>query len=123
MVLAGLALAVGFLHDQPRGSTYWTAFVAQQRFTNKQLNATKTCMLLDLDYGLHRFTVDMVQETMGCMRCAGTRLVPSLTVTSAVGCETMDSETKRPKLSLGMEGSVQGTALWVNGVPTPEPSP
>jgi hypothetical protein len=123
MVLAALALAVGFLHDQPRGSTYWTAFVSQHRFTNKQLNDTKTCMLQDQDYGLHRFSPEMVQDAMRRMQCAGARQVPSIAVTPAVGCETMESENKRPKLSLGMQGLVQGAALWVNGVQTPEPSP
>jgi hypothetical protein len=77
----------------------------------RELEATKRCILQDVDYGLCRITEKRVGRIVGDMQRASDR-----TKTTAV----RPKMTVRPKLELDLN---KGRALWVEGAWTPEPSP
>jgi len=65
IVLAALALADAFTpDDRDHTDKYWILHVAYGRYTAAQLNATKRCILHDLDHALMPFTGDYITRAM-----------------------------------------------------------
>ncbi|KAF2201972.1 hypothetical protein GQ43DRAFT_448425 [Delitschia confertaspora ATCC 74209] len=126
IVLAALSLAVAFLEDRGQPPRYWTEFVAEEAFTIKDFTNTEIYILRDIDYGLHRFGMDMVQEAMSAMECArglmdANASSPNTTKDGNDSGSAHGRESKRLKRSLRL--SLPGEAVWWNGVHTPGPSP
>jgi hypothetical protein len=116
IVLASLALAYGFLSDRDRSSKHWAQVEGTSLFTVRQVEATKWCILADIDYGLSRISENRVQRMLKDMQHATNFSRP---IPTAVEPSTLAKEEKRPRLSLDFAG----TAVWQNGMQTPEPSP
>ena len=116
VVLAALTLAHGWLEDRPRSIAHWASIEGGGKFTSKELEISRACILRDVDYGLFRITEDMVRRMVRDLQ----RTASSDSVGSVVknGAASMEGKRK-PKLSLDM----QGTAFWMYGMVTPEPSP
>ncbi|OCL13521.1 hypothetical protein AOQ84DRAFT_105273 [Glonium stellatum] len=70
VVLCALSLAAGYLDDSQKPVAYWARTISADRFTTKQVNATRLCILVDIDYSLYSFTPDMIQEAMEDMQRA-----------------------------------------------------
>lgn len=65
IVLAALSLANAFSpNDRDHSDPYWIGHVARGRYTQAQLNATKRCILHDLDYALMPFTERSINRAM-----------------------------------------------------------
>ncbi|KAJ9636736.1 hypothetical protein H2199_007730 [Coniosporium tulheliwenetii] len=71
IILAALHLAVAYLSDRPKLPAFWARHVSLDAFSVTQINATTRCILRDIDYGLHSFTSEMVDEAIEDMRRAG----------------------------------------------------
>jgi hypothetical protein len=111
VVLAALSLAHGFFSDSRRSAHYWAVGMSRNQFTIQELEATKRSMLHDMDYGLCRITEDMMQGMLRDMR----RIKPASLVSE---CGTIKAGRRR-----NFSIDLSGTAMWKNGVQTPEPSP
>ena len=118
IVLAALHLALAYLSDRPRSTSFWSQHISQDAFSVAAINATTRCILQDIDYGLHSFTPEMVAEAMEDMRRAS----------AAVRLAEKPAETRRGRVrsktrppALSFEGL--GEAVVWNGLMTPEPSP
>lgn len=118
IVLAALALAHGFLDDRGRLTSHWAKIEGSSQFTVQEIEATKMHILQDIDYGLFKITEEMVQQMMQHMQRTS-NFAPSIVSLSRKDSVATDKEERRPRLSLSM----QGTAMWHNGMQTPEPSP
>jgi len=115
VVLSALSLAAGYLDDNQKSAAYWARTISADRFRTGQVNATRLCILIDINYNLHSFTPDMIQEAMEDMQRAE-HLFNGQTTGSAVTC-SKDERVKPPVLTL------QSTAVLMHGLYTPEPSP
>ncbi|KAF2472822.1 uncharacterized protein BDR25DRAFT_312717 [Lindgomyces ingoldianus] len=129
VVLSALAIALDFLEDRPRPNSHWAKIEGGFLFTERQIEATKVCILKDIDYGLFRITEGMVMHMLRVMQQAGefSRTDPTTIVQKVEKLDLQlepdaDKDARRPKLSLDLI-HLQGTAVWVNGLQTPEPSP
>ena len=83
-------------------------------FTVQEIEATKRAILADTDYGLARLQNDMVQRMLKDMQ----RPKTSSATQSLVRQGSVSKEERRRTFSLNL-----GSAIWVHGVQTPEPSP
>ncbi|KAF3041867.1 hypothetical protein E8E12_002170 [Didymella heteroderae] len=108
IVLAALSLAHGFFSDTRRSAHYWAVGMSRNQFTIQELEATKRSILYDMDYGLCRITENMMEDMLRNMQ----RTKP----VSECGIIKAD---RRRNFSINLPG----TAMWKNGVQTPEPSP
>ena len=115
VVLSALSLAAGYLDDSQKSAAYWARAISADRFRTSQVNATRLCILIDIDYNLHSFTPDMIQEATEDMQRAE-HLFNGRTTGSAVTCNK-DERVKPPVLTL------KSTAVLKHGLYTPEPSP
>ncbi|KAF2842597.1 hypothetical protein M501DRAFT_1012002 [Patellaria atrata CBS 101060] len=114
VVLAALSIASSYLDDVSSPTDYW-CWLARDKFSARQINSTIRCMLIDIDYCLHTFTPDMIEEYKADMRRAGGYVSESLaSVSSAVAAATEKSQKSNLSLSKSVE---------VNGLLTPLPSP
>lgn len=111
VVLAALSLAHGFFSDSRRSAHYWAVGMSHNQFTIQELEATKRSILHDMDYGLCRITGSMMEGMLQDMQ-----QVDPASLTSK--CGTVKAGRRR-KFSIDLSG----TAMWKNGVQTPEPSP
>ncbi|KAF2456211.1 hypothetical protein BDY21DRAFT_348234 [Lineolata rhizophorae] len=114
IVLSALALAETYLSDEPRSSRWWSREVSSLSFSAKQINTTNRCILVDIDYGLHDFTAEMIDEMLWDMR----RAERMLEKTGA----TTDNSLRSDKLAV-TSLSLDCSATLVHGLLTPEPSP
>lgn len=65
IVLAALALADVFSpDDRDHSDKWWVVHVARSRYTQAQFNATKRCILHDLDHALMPFTEKSINRAM-----------------------------------------------------------
>lgn len=85
--------------------------MSHNQFTIQELEATKRSILHDMDYGLCRITGSMMEGMLQDMQ-----QVDPASLTSE--CGTVKAGRRR-KFSIDLSG----TAMWKNGVQTPEPSP
>ncbi|KAK8159649.1 hypothetical protein IWX90DRAFT_306746 [Phyllosticta citrichinensis] len=113
LVLAALALAASYLDDSHVSLRHWAQHVSNCVFTARQLSATQRCLLVDLDYDLHSFTPEFVQDSIQDMQRAGVLMAKKAAASAPV------AEKSRPA-PLQLSG---GSARWCNGITTPEPSP
>ncbi|KAK7539588.1 uncharacterized protein J3D65DRAFT_586495 [Phyllosticta citribraziliensis] len=113
LVLAALALAASYLDDSHVSLRHWAQHVSNCVFTARQLSATQRCLLVDLDYDLHSFTPEFVQDSIQDMQRAGVLMAKQAAASAPV------AEKSRPA-PLQLSG---GSARWCNGITTPEPSP
>ncbi|KAF2731306.1 hypothetical protein EJ04DRAFT_566942 [Polyplosphaeria fusca] len=118
IVIAALSLAEDFTDDASRSNRHWAMIEAQGIFTARQIDMTKTCILQDMDYGLHRISSGMIQRMVRMLE------LPTDTPTAPVFKPTFlrltpEKEERKPKLCLGLHGA----AVWMHGMQTPEPSP
>lgn len=116
LVLAALSLAHGFFSDTRRSAHYWAVGMSRNQFTIQELEATKRAILQDMDYGLCRITEDMMDSMLRDMQRTKTLFATAALMNengsvAKVGC--------RRNFSIDLSG----TAMWQNGVQTPEPSP
>ncbi|KAF2870863.1 hypothetical protein BDV95DRAFT_467377, partial [Massariosphaeria phaeospora] len=119
IIISALSLSHGFIDDHGRSNSSWAKIGSSSQFTTKEIDATKRCILHEIDYGLFRITHQMVQKmTRDMQPPAANSSTPMRTVVRNKTVATL-KEQRRPQLSLSM----QGTAIWINGVQTPEPSP
>ncbi|KAL1599905.1 hypothetical protein SLS60_007710 [Paraconiothyrium brasiliense] len=116
IVLAALALAHGFIDDRGRSNGHWAKVEGAGRFAAKEVGKTKMCILEDINYGLFRISEEMVQRMAREMQQATYFTTPR----HSISLDESDKEARRPRLSLST-GS--GSAIWVYGAQTPEPSP
>ncbi|KAF2187987.1 hypothetical protein K469DRAFT_567776 [Zopfia rhizophila CBS 207.26] len=117
IVLSALALAHDFLHDRERTNSHWAQIEGNFQFTSKQIDATKGCILRDIQYSLFRLTDDIPRRLQNMQH---TSKAPEAEVlASKVNEMNTEKDERKPKLSLDL----QGTAVWKNGMQTPEPSP
>lgn len=127
IVLSALALAHGFIDDRGRSNGHWARVESRSQFTAREIETTKMCILRDMDYGLFRISDNMVQRMMRDMQRACNFNIPSSTSSrndSVAAAAAAEKEERRPKLALSTgTGGTPGTAIWANGVQTPEPSP
>jgi hypothetical protein len=118
IVLAALSLAHGFLSDSERSTKLW-AGVCDYLFSVREIEATKRCLLQDIDYGLARISNDIVASMLRDIY----RAMGSFSRKPVAGArETLafeKEERKYPRLHLDW----RGTAVWEYGMQTPEPSP
>ncbi|KAF2265892.1 hypothetical protein CC78DRAFT_167451 [Lojkania enalia] len=115
IIVAALSLAENFLDDRPRSNGHWAVIEAQDMFTAAQVEGTKMCVLRDMEYGLLRITEEMVGMMVANIR----REIIMQGGESGERRREYSAEERRPKLSLDL----QGQAVWMYGVQTPEPSP
>lgn len=113
IVLSALSLSHGFLSDRDRSTKHWAQVEGTFQFTVGELEASKWCIFQDIDYGLPRITEEMVQRMLRDMQRS-----LNISTSMAHSKETITNGEK-PKLSLNLQGS----AVWMHGVHTPEPSP
>lgn len=118
IVLAALALAHDFMDDRARTTRHWALIEALSLFTVSEIDATKFCLLRDINFGLHRITEDMVVGMLRDMQRAGNMAAP-LSQLLARRDSMAGTEERRPKMSL----ELPRTTVWLNGLQTPEPSP
>lgn len=104
IVLAALSLAHGYLVDRLRSSRHWSVKESGNMFSVREIEATKRAMLQDMDYGLFKIQNLAVQNTLGELRGP-----------------TASANKYERRRTLSIE--LKGTAIWSNGVQTPEPSP
>lgn len=117
LVLAALSLAHGFFSDTRRSAHYWAVGMSRNQVTIQELEATKRAILQDTDYGLCRITEGMMDNMLRHMQ--RTKSSP-LTMDSTTNENNAIAKTgRRRNFSINMSG----TAMWKNGVQTPEPSP
>ncbi|KAK8232910.1 hypothetical protein HDK77DRAFT_52245 [Phyllosticta capitalensis] len=112
LVLAALALAASYLDDSHVSLRHWAQHVSNCVFTARQLSATQRIILSDLDYDLHSFTPEFVQDSIQNMQRTG-----ALMAQKAASAPVAEKSRPAP-LQLG-----GGSARWCNGITTPEPSP
>ncbi|KAJ4989670.1 hypothetical protein SVAN01_04887 [Stagonosporopsis vannaccii] len=113
LVLAALSLAHGFFSDTRRSAHYWAVGMSRNQITIQELEASKRAILQDTDYGLCRITEAMMDSMLRHMQ--RTKASP---LTSNEN-DTVVKTGRRRNFSIDMSG----TAMWKNGVQTPEPSP
>ncbi|ORY16821.1 hypothetical protein BCR34DRAFT_622259 [Clohesyomyces aquaticus] len=124
VVVAALALALDFLEDKPRSNSHWARIETREEFTAKQIEATKRCILVDVDYGLFGIKESRVTRMMRDMQHATTSSLAEIRNTTTKTADmSAERDDRRPKLSLDLGVNLQGTAVWTNGLQTPEPSP
>ena len=111
LVLAALSLAHGFFSDTRRSAHYWAVGVSQDQFTIQELEATKRSILHDMDYGLCRITEGMMESMLQDMQ----RTKPASLA--------IENGTVKASRHRNFSIDLSGTAMWKNGVQTPEPSP
>lgn len=68
--LAAICLAHSFLSDSQMSPGAWFAEVSEGIFSPRVINRTIRSILLDIDYGLHSFTMEMIQESLEDIECA-----------------------------------------------------
>jgi len=101
--------------------------VAEEQFSQRQLNVTISAVLKDLNYRLQVFTAEKVEESLDYMRRVGRSVAmkAEVEVVNAIGVEDTQG------IDMGLKGKretpilpmLQGTSMWMNGQYTPEPSP
>ncbi|KAF1927038.1 uncharacterized protein M421DRAFT_66620 [Didymella exigua CBS 183.55] len=111
LVLAALSLAHGFFSDTRRSAHYWAVGISRDQFTIQELEATKRSILHDMDYGLCRITEGMMESMLRDMQRTRPASLASET-------DTIKADRRR-----NFSIDLSGTAMWKNGVQTPEPSP
>jgi hypothetical protein len=111
VVLAALSLAHGFFSDTRRSAHYWAVGMSRNQFTVPELEATKRSILHDMDYGLCRITEGMMESMLRDMQ-------QTKPASLASECGTIRAGRRR-----NFSIDLSGTAIWKNGVQTPEPSP
>lgn len=121
VVLAALALAHGFIDDRGRSNKHWAVIEAAGRFTTKEVDRTKRCILEDLDYGLFRISDERVETTVREMQHAAYFTSPR--TSGAWDAEDGDRISKDGRPSRLSLSTGSGGAVWLHGVQTPEPSP
>jgi hypothetical protein len=117
-VLAALALAQGYLDDRGRSNNHWALLEAAGRFDAKEIQRAKMEILLDIDYGLFRISVDDVERMVEALRHDLPAPPLSTVLEKTAG---VDGDARRQKVAIPT--GFAGLAVWMNGVPTPEPSP
>lgn len=115
LVLAALSLAHGFFSDNRRSAHYWAVGMSRNQFSIQELEATKRAILQDIDYGLCRITEDMMDSMLRHMQRTKTSV--------AAAASTTDEDHTKTGRRRNFSISMSGTAVWQNGVQTPEPSP
>ncbi|EON63715.1 hypothetical protein W97_02943 [Coniosporium apollinis CBS 100218] len=118
IVLATLHLAVAYLSDRPMLPAFWARHVSPNAFSVAEINTTTRCVLRDIDYGLHSFTPEMVDEAIADMRRAG-ETVRLEAKPASVG-QGLGVRRKPPAV---LELGRLGRAVVADGLVTPEPSP
>lgn len=131
--LAALAIAYGFLSDKERSSRYWAQGMAEGMVSVQEVEATKWCLLRDIDYGLMHITEEMVGRmlermngtvTSGNHNSAAVSELEQLEKQHQQQDDVATTTTKDKKGPGTLDlGAWRGTAVWVHGVHTPEPSP
>lgn len=117
LVLAALSLAHGFFSDNRRSAHYWAVGMSRNQFTIQELEASKRAILQDTDYGLCRITEGMMDSMLRHMQ--RTRTSPAAAAVATNENDPVAKVGRRRNFSIDMSG----TAMWKNGVQTPEPSP
>lgn len=116
LVLAALSLAHGYFSDTRRSAHYWAVGTSRNQFTIQELEATKRSILQDMDYGLCRITEGMMESMLRDMQ--RTKALPAAAVSTNEN-DLVAKVGRRRNFSIDLSG----TAMWKNGVQTPEPSP
>lgn len=116
LVLAALSLAHGFFSDTRRSAHYWAVGMSRNQFTIQELEATKRSILQDMDYGLCRITKGMMDSMLQDMQRTEPLPAPVFHTNEN---NTVAKAGRRRNFSIDLSG----TAMWKNGVQTPEPSP
>lgn len=119
LVLAALALATAYLDDHQVSLQHWAQRISCGVYSARQLSTTQRCMLIDLDYDLHSFTLDFIRDEIEDMHRASLRNRQKAASVTAVADESCAPSEKSKPAPL----SLQGTATWFKGIATPEPSP
>jgi hypothetical protein len=103
----------------------------------RELEATKRCLLQDLDYRLCQIDGDMVDRMRRRMEAHGSTTTTTpisklrshgkATATTGITTTTPScgkEKARKSNLSIDLQQQIhQGTAVWMNGLQTPEPSP
>ncbi|GME26452.1 Cyclin-like protein [Neofusicoccum parvum] len=125
LVLAALALATAYLDDHQVSLQHWAQHISCGVFAARQLSTTQRCVLIDLDYDLHSFTAEFIRDAIEDMHRASLRdrQRAAATATAAVAKVVADEPCAASEKSRPAPLSLQGAAMWSNGIATPEPSP
>ncbi|KAL1621182.1 hypothetical protein SLS54_005677 [Diplodia seriata] len=130
LVLSALALATGYLDDHQVSLQHWAQRISYGVFSARQLSTTQRCVLIDLDYDLHSFTLEFIRDAIEDMHRESLRTrqkaVDAAAATTTVAVAKAVAE--EPYAATGEKNrpaplSLQGSATWFKGVATPEPSP
>ncbi|KAF2136843.1 uncharacterized protein K452DRAFT_279411 [Aplosporella prunicola CBS 121167] len=124
LVLAALSLASSYLDDAHVSLQHWANHVSNGVFAARHVAATHRCVLQDLDYDLHSFTPDFIQDAVRDMQRASKRLsrCPDAGASLTLAEEDVKAAMERCKPKpLFLQGATSAT--WCNGLATPEPSP
>lgn len=134
LVLSALALATGYLDDHQVSLQHWARRISCGVFTARQLSTTQRCVLIDLDYDLHSFTLEFIRDAIEDMHRESlrTRQKAAAAAAAAAAATTtvavVNAVAEEPYAATGEKNrpaplSLQGSATWFKGVATPEPSP
>lgn len=124
IVLAALVIAHGFLTDSDRETRAWAQVVAQDRYSVREIERTKWCILKDIDYGLARISEDMVDSMVRDMHRAAGQAVPAHQRASKSKGKARHQKEKDKASGLKLKlDAYHGAGVWIHGVQTPEPSP
>ncbi|KAL1635906.1 hypothetical protein SLS58_010074 [Diplodia intermedia] len=130
LVLSALALATGYLDDHQVSLRHWAQRISHGVFSARQLSTTQRCVLIDLDYDLHSFTLEFIRDAIEDMHRESLRTrqkaVDAAAATTTIAVAKAVAE--EPYAATGEKNrpaplSLQGSATWFKGVATPEPSP
>ncbi|OJD34442.1 cyclin-like protein [Diplodia corticola] len=132
LVLSALALATGYLDDHQVSLQHWAQRISCGVFSARELSTTQRCVLIDLDYDLHSFTLEFIRDSIEDMHRASLQSRRNAAAAAAAAATTTVAVVKdvaeEPYAATGEKNrpaplSLQGSATWFKGIATPEPSP
>lgn len=129
LVLAALALATSYLDDHQVSLQHWAKRISCGVYSARQLSTTQRCMLIDLDYDLHSFTLEFIRDAIEDMHRESLRNRQKAAAAAATtATATIKAVADEPYAAVGEKNrpaplSLHGSATWFKGVATPEPSP
>ncbi|KAK0644719.1 hypothetical protein DIS24_g8578 [Lasiodiplodia hormozganensis] len=129
LVLAALALATSYLDDHQVSLQHWAKRISCGVYSARQLSTTQRCMLIDLDYDLHSFTLEFIRDAIEDMHRESLRNRQKAAAAAATtATATIKAVADEPYAAAGEKNrpaplSLHGSATWFKGVATPEPSP
>lgn len=125
-MLAALSIATSVHDDRQWSAVHWTQHVSNDLFSTAEFNVTALSILKDLDYSIHCFTGENVEQAMQAMRrCSLSSPATQLPKKQDSFDLMVDDEDEVEPLTIvttKLEGQeTTGVAVEQHGLMTPEP--